>query len=430
MQGTILLMLPVLPIEVLSDYFNHTIYTTIKQDKQNNEIAKTLTVSIYNIIVGSYMGESDILRLWTQRTDGIGELHPPNPQYLRNHECPQFVKNIFQNLESQLSPEMLEYISHYENINVKQHLILIDNMYQYETKYYGLCAEFPNITKDGHYILEYDIQHNEYKKTRIQTSIEPVIVPSLTNKHQIRDIIKQLTDYIARMPVLVNIMDCTSSMLTELFVNNDNPYIYLPKPDCLLCDAKLEYIPMITFDITNQIRWVNYNLDKVSISDLIEIKDVCSKSDATYNLLINLYKVQAVNIAFVAIYKMLGMLSVSRTYTLQSGKMITFNDITFYTLVKLWCNEDDFQDMLINNVDPYFEPNIKYYMNSLVHNESILAKVQNNTYLKNVLLDEAQKIIAKLNEYFPENPIVLTDEHPITIRDKIKDYVESNGTYF
>jgi len=422
-------MLQVLPIEVLSDYLNHTIFTTSKQDKQNNEIAQTLTVSIYNIIVGSYMGESDILRLTVQRADELGATHQ-NPQYLRNHECPRFVKNIFQNLESQLSPEMLEYISHYENINVKHHLILIDNMYQTETNYYGLCAEFPNITKDGHYILEYDIQHNEYKRTHIQTSIEPVIVPSLTNKHQIYDIIKQLTDYVARLPVLVNIMDCTSSMLTELFVNNDNPYIYLSKPDCLICDAKLEYMPMITFDITNQIRWVNYNLDKVNIPDLIEIKDVCPKSDATYNFLINLYKVQAVNIAFVAIYKMLGTFSVSRNYTLQSGKMITLNNLAFNSFVILWEKEPAFPNMLINNFDPYFEPNIKYYMNSLVHNESILAKVQNNTYLKNVLLDEAKKIIAKLNEYFPETPIVLTDEHPITIRDTIKEYVESNGTYF
>ena len=111
-------------------------------------------------------------------------------------------------------------------------------------------------------------------------------------------------------------------------------------------------------------------------------------------------------------------------------KTITMNNLTFNSFVILWEREPNFPNMLINNFDPYFEPNIKYYMNSLVYNESILARVQNNTYLKNVLLDEAKKIIAKLNEYFPENPIVLTDEHPITIRDKIKEYVESNDTYF
>jgi hypothetical protein len=411
-------MLPVLPIEVLTDYLHHTISTTIKQDKDRNERSQILTVSIYNIILGSYMDESDILT--------------PNPKYKRNHEYPQFVKNIFKNLESQISPEMLEYISHYENINIKQHLILIDNMYQTKHNYHGLHYEFPNITKDGHYILEYDIQHNEYKNTHIVSSIEPVIIPSLVDIIQLRDIIKKLTDYVARIPVLINIMDCTSRTLTELFVNNDNPYIYISKPDCLLCDTNIEYMPMITFDITNQIRWVNYNLDKTSIPDLLIVKDVCPKSNAVYNFLINLYKVYVVNIAFVAIYKMLGILSITRTYTLQSGKIITFFDITFNTLIKLWHQEPDFPDMLINNFDLYFEPNIKHYVYSLVHNKTILARVQNNTYLylKDILLEEAKIIIEKLNEYFPENPIVLKDSLQITVRDTIKEYMHSNGTGF
>jgi hypothetical protein len=408
-------MLLYLPIDILDDYLNNTIYKNVKENIEYNNEEKVLILSIYNIVVGSYMSREDILT--------------PNHQYKRNHECPQFVKNILYNFESQITPDFLEYISNYKKIIIRQYLILIDDMYNKENYCIGLCSEFPNILKDGNYIIEYNIQYNQYNTINIESSIEPVIVPSFTNVHQICEILKQLSNNVSRIPLLVNIMDCTSNMLINLFVNNTNLNIYLSKPDCLLCDSKLEYMPMITFDINNQIRWANYNLDSSMIPNLLQVKDVCSKSENTLNFLKNLYKVNAVNISFVSIYKMFRLFTITKTYTLQSGKNITFNDLTFNNFIKLW-SEPDFPNLITYNFDPYFEHNIKYYMNSLVHNQIILTELKNNTSVKDILLQEANKIINKLNEYFPENLIILKDNNLNTISDTIRDYVQENGTYF
>jgi hypothetical protein len=407
-------MVLVLPIDTLNDYISNTIYININDNIEYNKKEKVLVLSVYNIVVGSYMCKEDILN--------------PSVEYKRNHECPQVVKNIFHNLESQVSSEMLEYISHYDKIIVRQYLILVDDIYNKENSYYGLCSVFPNIIKDGKCILEYNIQYNEYKSSKVFSCIEPVIVPSTASLCDIHDIIKHLSDSASRIPIVVNIMDCTSNLLRNLFINNDNSIIYLSKPNCLLCDDNLEYMPMITFDINNQIRWVNYNLDNGSIPNLLEVKDVCSKSESKFNFLRTLYKVNSVNITLLTIYKMLGMLSITKIYTLQSGKTFTFNDLTFHSLIKLW-SEPDFHNLYIYNFDTYYEPNIRYYMNSLVHNNAILADVKNNTLLKDILLEEAKKIINKLNEYFPKNPIILKDNNLITIRDKIRNYIEENGTY-
>ena len=94
--------------------------------------------------------------------------------------------------------------------------------------------------------------------------------------------------------------------------------------------------------------------------------------------------------------------------------------------------EPGFIDMLIGNFDPYFESNILYYLNSMVQYPPTSIVIQNNTSLYSVLLADAKCIIAKLNEYFPDDVIILGEQENMTntIRDKIMEYVWKNGTHF
>jgi hypothetical protein len=397
----------VLPLEILPDYLTYTLF-----EKSDTE----LHLKIYNIVIGSYMCESDITTL--------------NPKYKRNHECTQFTKNVFTKIETQFSPSMLEYISHFKTITITQYLLLIDSMYSSETNYYGLKAEIPEIITNDNLTMNYNIVHNEHIISSITSTITPIIIPSNITYNNTIDIIKLILHHTSRIPILINILDCTSNLLTNAFVNNDNPHIYIPKPDCLLLDNTPEYLPIITFDATtNQIRWVNYNSDKQHMPDLMLVKDICKASENTYKLLCVLYRVYVVNIAFVAIYKMLGQLSITKEYRLHSGEIIIFYNMGFNTMYKYWANPE-FRDLLMSCMDPYFVPNIQYYINSLFQNETILAGVKNNTSLQDVLLQEAHNCIQIINEYFPDAAIILENRDNATIRCKIRKYIEQNGTYF
>ena len=399
-------MLPVLPIEVLPEYIINTI-----QDIDDRK-SKNKTLSIYTIVVGSYMYEVDIKTL--------------DDKYKRNHEYPQFVKNIFTNLETQISPDMLEYISHFENIIINQHLILIDSMYSSDTNYWGLQNEIPAIIKQGNSILEYDIIHNDYKSTHVLSRLSPVIVASSITQYTIISIIDQITKLCQNKATLINIMDCTSNTLMELFVNNTNPNVYISKPECLLRDGDIEYLPIITFDKTHNIRWMSYNLDHSRIPELKLVIDVCQKSRQALQHLITLYKVRVCNIAFVAIYKMLGMLTITKPYYLPSGKIIAFNELTFNKMQQLW-HEPGFIDILIGNFDNYYKANIIHYLTSLILNPP--CRVQNNMTFDVILLSDCREIISKLNEYFPEDAIILADGEIRTLRNKLREYMEKNSTY-
>lgn len=416
-------MLPVLPLDIIDDYLNNILSNQkIQNVVPQSPPPRQLTLSVFHIIVGSYMSENDITT--------------PYPQYKRNHEYPTIVKNIFQKIDSQCSPLMMEYISHYDEITINQHLLLIDPMYKTEKSYYGLNANFPNVINDGKYVLEYDISHNDFKNTKIKSNLEPVVIPESILKTNLYDMIDIIMRYQNDCHSLINIIDCTSNNLLELYAHNDNPYVYISTPDCLLCDDKLQYMPIITLETLpdkpirmSKIRWVNYNLDKSSILELSEVSDFCPYAKNTCIFLKTLYKTYAINIAFIAIYKILGLLSITKAYVLRSDKMITFKDMMFNDMVHLINRETGFLSLMVNCFDPYYEYQIRKYILTIINDESILAKVQNNTLLKEILLQDAINIINQLNEYFPDNQIILPSRELMIIRDKIREYIQANGVY-
>jgi hypothetical protein len=399
----------------------HAMFATLQKNTLPEYISNTMrnisskstlpqTITIFNIVVGSYMGENDITN--------------PNPIYKRNHEFPQFVKNIFYNPEKQFSPQMQSCITHLDNLHINQSMILIDPMYVREQKYYGLqelLTKTQGINTQEHIMI-----HNDYKSTNICSNLDIVAIPDNISIEEINMLLTQITNYNTRgISTLINIMDCTSYFLRELYVTNTNPFIHIATPECLLCDDRPEYMPIITIDNpsaasnTLLVRWISYEKDYLELDTLKQVKDVCTNSLQTYNFIIANYRNRIANIDCIAIYKILGQLTITKTYTLESGKVISFNDLHYYTFHQLW-RERGFSAMFVSNFDPYFNYNIMKYARNLAENENVISRWANHTLLEEVLISDVLQIIAKLNEYFPEIKINIKNHSRQSIRDVLQ----------
>jgi len=404
-------MFPKLPLDVLPDFIQNNLQISIKE--------KTMTITIYNFIVGSYMGDMQILEL--------------NPELKRNHEFPQVVRNILHNPELQFSPNMQEFISHMETITIRQILFLIDPMYETNAVYSGLESETTTtsetvLLEDGKFITDHKIYHNEFKSTSIRSIVEPIIVSESIIKRNIFEMIEQITKYTSQIPVLINIIDCTSFLLQELFANNVNLYVYMSVPNCLLHDDDIQYMPVITYDKEHGLRWINYNLDSSSLEDLKMVKDICKNAEITYNFLATLYKVQVCNMDLVTIFKFLGLLNITKAYDFGSSGKIVFGNLQFTDFVRL-CERPVFIKMFANNFDNYFLHNIIDYITKLVKNPKILSRISENNNIREILLLEAIEIFRTLREYFPEDVIDLGDHSERTLKDNIREYLDKNKVH-
>jgi len=425
-----MLGLPVLPVEVLPDYIHSKMEIEIEMEIET-EICANPMIMIYHFIVGSYTMEENI--------------NNPNPKLKRNHEFPQVVKNLLYNPELQFSPEMREYISHYENFTIIQKLILIDPMYEKNQNIVGLQKEIiqrNELIQDGKIIKEYEIQHNEFKKTKIQSSLEPIVIPNDIDEKQVIELIKIITRYAnsKQITVLVNLIDCSSRTLPHLYIHNQNPFVYLSTPDCLLQDDTIQYMPVITIQEDDkhhhhQIRWCNYETDYKAIEDYKTVMDICKNARITYNFLINIFKRKKIEIDLLTIYKFLGILSVTKEYQLSNGKCFAFSRLTFPDFVELWKQGDisisiSFQNIFLGSFDQYFKENIKMYINTLTSKPQLLGQMNVFSSIKDILFLEAWNILRQLKEYFPDDEkIHLPENYLLVDRFKIRDYLEDNGVH-
>lgn len=406
-------MFPTLPLDVLPDYIENNLQISMKE--------KTMTITIYNFIVGSYMGDMEYFKT--------------NPEMKRNHEFPQVVRNILHNPESQFSPEMQEFITHMEKIVINQKLFLMDPMYEDKDSYSGLELEIASelssgilLLEDDKFIKDHTIQHNEFKFTAIRSIVEPIIISQNIDKQDIFAMIEQISRYTTRIPVLVNIIDCTSFLLLELYTNNANLYVYMSVPNCLLHDDDIQYMPVITYDKEHGLRWINYNLDSSSLEDLKIVKDICKNAEITYNFLATLYKVQVCNMDLVTIFKFLGLLNITKAYDFGSSGKIVFGNLQFTDFVRL-CERPVFIKMFADNFDNYFLHNIIAYITKLVKNPKILSRISENNNIRKILLSEAIEIFRTLREYFPEDEIDLGDHSERTLKDNIRAYLDKNKVH-
>jgi len=413
--------LQILPVEVLPDYIQNGIEILLQKENIHP------VIMVYHFIVGSYTMEYDI--------------DNPNPKLKRNHEFPQVVKNLLYNPELQFSPEIQAYISHNEHFTIIQKLILIDPMYERNQNIVGLQKELTQrneVMQDGKIIKEYEIQHNEFKRTKIQSSLESLVIPNSIDEKTIIELIELINGYANRIPLLVNLIDCSSRTLPHLYIHNQNPLVYLSTPECLLQDDTIPYMPVITIQEDKihhhkQFRWSNYEADYKAMDDYKSVMDICKNARITYNFLINIFKRKKLEIDLLTIYKFLGILTVTKEYQLSNGKCFAFSGLTFPDFVELWLRRDisiSFQSIFLRSFDQYFKENIAKYINTLISNQQILVRMNAFSSIKDILFQEAWNILRQLKEYFPDDEKIPFPEHYSQVdRFKIRDYLEDNGVH-
>lgn len=435
---------------------------TIKLDDLLQYVISTINtkeITIYHFIIGSKMHH-----FVSDPDNTMQTLHP------RNHECPQLVKNLFFNPEIQFSPEFYYNLSNHETIIIRQVLFLIDPMYNTYPEIEGFFDVFKG--KMPYLITKHTVEHNEFKKTYIVTKIDPIVIPDRITEQQILNVLEVIESFGKFTPILVNIMDCSSSTVKELYATNTSNRVYITHPNCLIIDTQTQYLPMITLDNIKQrfyinssngivssqeeqsssdiynsndilcIRWSNYNEDIGHLDDLHGISDICPYSKRTYDFLITNYKDYHCNNSLVAICKIWSLTRVTKEYGFVRIKpdvatelhiesdmiKINFNTVSFQLFALYWNSYKTFRDMVLEVMDPYFKHNIKKFIDIVVkkydsHSNQFLVRYN----IVDILKIEAFEIFKLLDKYFPEDKITFaTTENSISLPD-IAEYIKAYG---
>ena len=441
---------------------------TIKLDDLLQYVISTINtkeITIYHFISGAKMHN-----FISDPDNTLQNMYP------RNHECPQLVKNLFFNPELQFSPEFYYNLSNHETIIIRQVLFLIDPIYNTYPEIEGFFDVFKD--KMPYLITKHTVEHNEFKKTYIVTKIDPIVIPERITEQQILNVLEVINSFGKFAPILVNIMDCSSSTVKELYVNNvsntnnTSKRVYITHPDCLIIDTKTQYLPMITLDNISKrfssnkkvlskeeqeqkqeqsgdgsngyidntkllcIRWSNYNEDIRYLEDLKGIMDICPYSKRTYDFLINNYKDYHCFISLAPICKIWGMTRITKEYEFlfpDSNNVespivkLNLNTMSFKQFASYWTSYEIFRSKILAIMDPYFKYNIKKFIDMLVIKDIKSLNYYSDNTIVDIIKFEAVEIFTLLKKYFPEDKITFaTTEYNISQAD-IAEYITPYG---
>jgi hypothetical protein len=381
-----------------------------------------ISLDIWHIIVGSFMHSVDY--------NDPEKIHP------RNHECPQLVQNLMQNPSLQLSPAIIDALIHKgcKNINIHQHLVLIDIMYSQEdkTSIIGLTTTYPTflteeiLTVQG-IIQIYDNDH-DHDCINYTSVLEPVIIPCDVTEMQVKEFIEDIDSFRARRQVnhfkLINIMDCTSHTMRHTWANNNRLNVYQAMPDCFANDANIAYLPIISGSNksedgdTLKVHWCNWDIEK---DNLPIYRDI---SPNTYTFITNLYRRRFAEIYLVGWFKISSRIRVKLDYKLSNGTVFQFNTLTLDDFVALW-TMPEFQLMVMNYMDSLFEYNVLRFIELLLDTKNLYEL----SYLADCNLQKALDAfimpkIQELQEYFPEDPRL-----DISNLGNVSDYLRHQGIH-
>jgi len=390
-----------------------------------NSKDKPFTINYFHFIIGSFTYPTDY--------------NSAPAEFKRNHEFPQIVKNNFYQPELQFSPSMLEFISHIytpdNTININQIVVLIDPSYKQYPRPYGICTELPDLDSQPIVFHSSSIDINPLKKIKFNSRLEPVIIADNIHEIGVSKLESIILEYRnSKFPNLINIMDCSSNTIRNKWVSNENPFVYIGMPECLLIDSDIQYIPMITFDNdTKSIRWCNDYLDEKILNELATVIDVCPVSARTYRFITTQLKYRIIANYLLPIYKLYGRLRVSCAYTMPDGSKYMFSDMTYNQFKYRWESSKFFQNSFLSYFDSYFKSNMIYFINkftSLSNSE--------NTYITDSIGDMLIKMLLinleKLNQIIPDETCKIPSPHFIShgelemrqLMDSISQYISAH----
>jgi len=398
----------------------------------------------------------DIYSFHIGSATNISYLESHDPQTQRNHEFSQFTENLLYNPLSQMSPAFIQSLSLVPNSNliIRHKVFLIDSSYGLELN----KAPIGLLRKISHLPSDLTIKHIISIDDNITFTVilEPIIVPEYITEEQLLHIIGLLDKLGETQSILLNIMDCSSSVALNLYGDSldntlkhkyKNISVHVTQPKCLIIDRYSRYMPIITLldmnkydDDTNNVykyrklhvRWVNYNDEHTHIPDLIIKIDFCPISANMYNFLKDLYKQYSINVSLFTLFKLLGYLSYTNNHSFNtnngiglatsfgirinpaisiSSKIITVNfnncDFTFSLFAEYWNKYQEFRNLAIFNPGWKIDELIihKYITFLVVKYTNItgISYLGLDPDIMDIVILEAREIFKTLSMFFPEN---------------------------
>jgi len=440
-----------------SHKIDHINIKSLKPYLLSKASTKPNTITIYHFIIGAKAYEKDFV-LETDQT-----LSNPYVR-CRNHECSKIVENLLFNPEMQLSPELINTISKAEfianTITIRQVLVLIDPVYQHRPLSVGLLSVIGDLP------LDLTIEHNlEHLNVNIKSVLEPIIVSDDISEQQILEILSTLNNLRTFYPMVINIMDCSSNTCNNIYadgitdgITNTNNWIHITKPKCLIDDAQLQYIPMLTiakelncpydslFDYTKlNIRWANYKDDSHLLDKLSNDYEVnnCPYSINLYNFIVTLYKVETVEYSLASVFRLWGFTTYTKEYNfdddfkikceigmLNAKKTINFNfsKLSFFDFTTYW-GYKGFREL---DIFRYGYDNIIFYkfIDYFIKKYNTIlgcSYLGLNPSIVDLLKIEAFEIFTTLAKYFTNDVKYLSPNAEIISVKSIKMYLEENG---
>ena len=355
------------------------LYYILYVDKYNNPF----TINIYHIHIGS------------KTHIAIPTYIPINSSSINaslinstshNHEFTTFLKSLLYNPLNQFSPEFISNLHNYSNTNIRIRnvVILIDPMYAHSPDLEGF-REVKNSSDEHIY------QNCNDTFTLIKTSINIIQVPIDVNEEQIIKIIDILENISNLYSVLINIMDCTTRTLLNLYskynfdnnIHNTHTRIYITRPDCMISDMRAQYNPIFTINMHNyyqqgklSVRWLNCISDALLIPELDTVLDICSASQITYTFLTESYKYNIGLELLIAIMKLWSRMYYTNEtiisilpdkYDDKTILAVNFSTITFNEFIIYWKTFSLFREFLINSIDDYYKYSFKIFIDDFVY---------------------------------------------------------------
>ena len=421
-------------------------YLFSKNLKQTD--ASTFDIVIFHLHIGS-------------KTSTLVCCLPDTPEsfYNHNHEYTQLLQTLFNNPIEQFSPVLIESLSHFsgKDIHIHNIVILFDPQYKISPDLEGFKIEHPSnkpiSIKDINY-NETLVHHLNDTFTLLKSSLEIIQVSCDVTQNNIKiiiDIINYLSDSF-KIPNLINIIDCSSKTVIELYalVSNTESNIHIIRPDCAHKDKALITNPIITLDNKkkdpldqfNSIRWLNYKDDSKHIADLNNIKDVCKVSEKSFDFLTELYKHTIGIENLKCIMKLWARLSYTNTQDIYEDETqckpilsIKFNDITLIKFINYWTELKAFREFIFNNSSSDYQYHIMIYINDFVNKY----KTKTDLFtLTEALQFEAFEIFRTLMKYCIEDACYIIkniknsedkEGYKLLERKHIIDYLTFNRIY-
>lgn len=431
-------------------------YLFSKNLKQTD--ANTFDIVIFHLHIGSKT--STLVHCLPDTTTTLNTSTTLDILYNHNHEYTQLLQTLFNNPIEQFSPVLIDSLSHFsgKDIHIHNIVILFDPQYKIAPDLEGFKIEHPFnkpiSIKDINY-NETIVHHLNDTFTLIKSSLEIIQVSCNVNQTDIKiiiDIINYLSDSV-KIPNLINIIDCSSKTLIELYalVSNTESNIHIIRPDCAHKDKAQISNPMITIDNKkrdpldqiNSIRWLNYKDDSKLITDLKEIKDVCKVSEKSFDFLIELYKYTIGIENLKCIMKLWARLSYTNLQHIYEDETqgkpvlsIKFNNITLIEFINYWNELKAFREFIFNNSCSDYQYHIMIYINDFVNNYKTKTDVFT---LTEALQFEAFEIFRTLMNYYCEDACYIIkniknikdkEGYKLLERKHIIDYLTFNKIHF